>query len=170
MLAVLDTVFTQYRQPERLFTALLPALCEVLLTDRCFLHVRNPNTRMHRVFCWRRSPEMPDVSTLGWEKEQEWEKEDPMFAAALNTAQSIYVEDIETASSNVVNREFEQTYLKHRACVHAHLCQNHQLWGILQPCLFDSPRVWTDHDRKIIADVIEQLTPIVVEYVKSTAL
>lgn len=163
-----DTVFTQYREPESLFSALLPALGEVLQVDRCFLHVRNPTTRMHRVFCWRRSPEMPDVSTAGWEQEQEWEKEDPMFAAALRTAPPIFVEDVETASPEVLNLEFEQTYLKHRSLVHAHLCQDGQLWGILQPCLFDSPRVWTDVDRDVITSVIDKLTPIVVDYVKSS--
>jgi GAF domain-containing protein len=167
MLAVLDAVFTQYREPESLFSALLPALCEVLSADRCFLHVRNPTTRMHRVFCWRRSSEMPDVSTPGWQKEEEWEKEDPMFAAALRTAPSIFVDDVETASPEVLNLEFERKYLKHRALVHAHLCQDQQLWGILQPCLFDSPRVWTSADRSIIASVIEKITPLVVDYVKS---
>ena len=167
MLTKLDTLFTQYREPESLFSVLLPVICEVLQTDRCFLLVRNPITRMHRVFCWRRCPEMPDVSTPDWQPEQEWEKDDPMFAAALQAAPSIFVEDVETASPAVLNPEFERKNLGHRSLIHAHLCQNHQLWGILQPCLFDAPRVWTDTDRSIIANLLEELTPIVVDYVKS---
>lgn len=168
MPTVLDTVFTKHREPEHLFVNVLPAVCEVLATDRCFLHVRDPLTRMHRVFCWRRSPEMPDVGTPGWQKEQEWEKADPMFAAALRTAPPVFVEDIETAGSEVLNLEFERTNLGHRALVHAHLGQDQQLWGILQPCVFGSPRTWTQADREIIADVMGRLTPIVIDYVKST--
>jgi GAF domain-containing protein len=170
MLTGLETLFTQYREPESLFAAILPAIGEELQTDRCFLHVRHPITRMHRVFCWRRRPEMPDVSTSGWQQEQAWEQEDPMFAAALQTAPSIFVEDVETASPDVLNLEFERKNLGHRSLIHAHLCQDHQLWGILQPCLFEPPRNWTDKDRKIIADVIEELTPIVIGYVKSAEI
>ena len=58
---------------------------------------------------------MPDTSTDDWEREQEWEKEDPLFAAALRTEPSIFVEDIETASPTLLNLEFERKYLKHRA-------------------------------------------------------
>ena len=35
-------------------------------------------------------------------------KEDPLFAAALRTEPSIFVEDVETASPEIVNLAFEQ--------------------------------------------------------------
>jgi hypothetical protein len=76
---VLENVFVAYIKPEDVFAALLPAVCEVLQTDRCFLHLRNPHTRMHQNLCWRRSPQIPDTSTNGWEPEIEWEREDPML-------------------------------------------------------------------------------------------
>ena len=60
---VLENVFVAYIKPEDVFAALLPAVCEVLQTDRCFLHLRNPHTRMYQNLCWRRSPQFPDTST-----------------------------------------------------------------------------------------------------------
>jgi GAF domain-containing protein len=155
---------------EAVFTALLSALGDTLQVDRCFLHLRNPHKRIHRNICWRRSLDIPDTSTDGWKDEEEWEKEDPMFAAALRGEDSIFVEDVETASPSVLNREFEQKYLGHRSLVHAHLCQDKQLWGILQPSLFNRPRVWSDRDRISIACVVKKLTPIVVSYINERAV
>jgi hypothetical protein len=43
--------------------------------------------------------------TNSWELEIEWEREDPMFAAALRTDSSIFVEDVEIFSSYVKNAE-----------------------------------------------------------------
>ncbi|WP_315874613.1 GAF domain-containing protein [Thermocoleostomius sinensis] len=165
---VLEQSFA-HSNPEAIFVALLPAVCEVLQTDRCFLEVRNPQTRLHRNICWRRSPDLPDTSTEGWQPEQEWEQEDPMFAAALRTAPSIYVEDVETAAPEVLNLEFERKYFGHRALIHAHICHEQQLWGILQPCMFGQPRVWSEFDRAIIEQLTDKLAPIVVHYVRTTS-
>jgi hypothetical protein len=41
------------------------------------------------------------------------------------------------------------------------------LWGVLQPCVFGQPRVWTESDQKVIAVVTEKITPLAVAYVKS---
>lgn len=163
----LQDVFKLHSQPEALFAALLPAVCETLQTDRCFLELRNPQTRMHQNICWRRNPDLPDTSTKGWQPEQEWEQEDPMFAAALRLEDSIFVEDVETAEPTVLNREFERKYFGHRALIHAHICQDQQLWGILQPCIFGHPRKWSDFDRSVIDQLTNALTPIVVRYVQA---
>ncbi|WP_416675719.1 GAF domain-containing protein [Egbenema bharatensis] len=163
----LQTIFSLHHQPESLFEALLPEISQVLNTDRCFLVVRHPDTRIYRNFCWRRKPEFPDLTTAGWELEENWEEDDPMFAAALRTEPSIFVEDIETASPTVLNREFERENFGHRALIHAHLSDGGKLWGILQPCLFDHPRTWSEFDRAVITQLIQNLTPIVVEYVQS---
>lgn len=165
----LEKVFADTSQPEALFTVLLPTVCEVLQTDRCFLHLRNPQTRMYKNLCWRRDPNLPDTSTNGWEPETEWEREDPMFAAALRTAPPIFVEDIETASPDVLNVEFERNYMGHRALVHAHCCEDGLLWAILQPCLFGRPRVWSEFDRAVIYQTLEKLTPVAIAYVKQSA-
>lgn len=156
-------------EPDTVFAALLPALCQILQSDRCFLYLRSPHTRMGKVpFCWCRSPEYPDVSTAEWAKEPEsLPAEDPLFAAALRTESSIFVDDVETASPDVVNRDFEQKNFGHRALIHAHLCQNDQLWGVLQPCMFGQPRVWTDADRSVMDQVTEKITPLAVAYVKA---
>lgn len=154
-------------EPEAIFAALLPALGEVLRVDRCFLLLRNPDTRMHRVICWRRDLSLPDTSTEGWQPEEEWEKDDPMFAAALATQPSIFIEDIETASPDRLNREFERQNLGHRALVHAHVCYQQQLWGILQPAVFGQPRVWSEADRQTIEQVVQKLVSIVVKSVKT---
>jgi len=165
--AVLEEVFT-YSQPEAIFAALLPAVCEVLQTDRCFLHVRNPGNRLYKVFCWCRGP-YPDMSTDGWQQEEPWEQEDPMFAAALQTAANIFVEDVETAPPEVLNVDFERENFGHRALIHAHICQDGVLRGILQPCIFGQPREWSEEDRALVAEVIEKVKPFVVSYGEAAA-
>lgn len=163
----LDAIFLEHSDPDSLFEALLPAICEVLQSDRCFLHVRNPQTRMYKNICWKRLPEFPDVSTPDWEMEMEWEQDDPMFAAALRTAPSIFVEDIETAGAEVLNVEFEREYLGHRALIHAHIAENGVLWGILQPCMFGHPRVWSEFDRSVVNQLTERLRSPIISYVKA---
>jgi len=53
--------------------------------------------------------------------------------------------------------------------IHAHLCDDGLLWGVLQPCIFDRPRVWTDFDRQVIAAVTEKISPLAVAYVTASA-
>ena len=160
-------MFVANNKPKDVFAALLPAVCEVLQTDRYFLHLRNPHTRIYQNLCWWRSPQIPDTSTNGWEPEIEWEREDPMFAAALRTDSSIFVEDVDLASSEVLNINFERKYFGHRALIHAHLCQDGLLWAILQPCIFGHPRVWDKFDRYLIHQVLEKLKPFAISYVKN---
>ena len=166
---VLEDVLATNSNHETVFAALLPALCEVLQCDRCFLYLRNPQTNIGKIaYCWLRSPQYPDVTDRDWKKEPEsLPKEDPLFAAALRTEKSIFVEDIETASPKVVNLAFEQKHFGHRALVHSHLCQDHLLWGILQPCVFGQPRIWNESDRSIITQVEQKITPLAVAYVKA---
>lgn len=169
--AVLDQI-SDDSTSDAVLSALLPALGEVLQCDRCFLYFRDPHTRLGRTpYCWRRSPEYPDVSTTEWAKEPEsLPQEDPLFAAALRTEDSIFVEDVETASPLVVNKAFEQENFGHRALIHAHLCFDGMLWGVLQPCVFGQPRVWTDEDRRAIALVTQKITPVAVAYVKAALI
>lgn len=164
--APLEEIFSQ-PDVEALFAQLLPTFCQVLQVDRCFLHLRHPETRLYRNLCWRQNPELPDTATNGWQLEQQWEQEDPMFAAALRGDESIFVPDVETADPTVLNREFERKYLGHRALVHAHLYQDGLLWGILQPSVFGHPTVWSDGDRDLILEVVRRMTPIVMRYVKT---
>ena len=166
--SVLSKIFSENNTSEAIFSALLPVLGDILQCDRCFLYVRHPQTKIGKVVsCWCRSPEYPVVMDPDWKKEPDaLANEDPLFAAALRTDPSVFVEDVETADPSVVNKDFEHKTFGHRALIHAHLCYKNQLWGILQPCIFDRPRVWTEADRSIISTTLDKLTPIVVDYVK----
>lgn len=168
--AVLEKkILTTDSTPDAVFSAALPALGDALQCDRVFLYLRDPHTRFGKVpYCWRRSSEYPDTSTVEWSQEPEsLPQEDPLFAAALRTEDSIFVEDVETANPLVVNKAFEQKNFGHRALIHAHLCFDGMLWGVLQPCVFGQPRVWTEEDCKIIALAIEKFTPLAVAYVRA---
>ena len=170
--AVLLKVLENNQEPDVVFSALMPALGEVLQSDRCFLYLRDPITRIGKVsYCWCRSSEFPEIFDADWKPEPEsLAKEDPMFAAALQTEPSIFVEDVETASPEIVNKAFEHKTFGHRALIHAHLCLDGQLWGILQPCVFNQPRVWNDFDRFVISQVTEKITPLAVAYMKSAKI
>lgn len=165
----LETLLKHEQDPETLFAELLPVLGEALQCDRCFLYLRNPQTQMGRVpYCWRRNDQIPEVFDPDWKPEPDsLADEDPMFAAALRTEPSIFVEDVETASSDVLNREFERENFGHRALIHAHLRQDGQLWGVLQPCVFGRSRIWTAADRAAIAEVEKILTPLAIAYIKA---
>ncbi|WP_199192167.1 hypothetical protein [Chlorogloea sp. CCALA 695] len=91
--------------------------------------MRNPQTKFGKVVnCWRRTLEIPDVNDYQWKQEPEsLHHKDPLFAAALQTKPSVYVNYVNTASINIVNKDVEQKIFKHWALVHAHLCKDGQL-------------------------------------------
>ncbi len=166
----IDRLLTDAGQPlPQLAQTLLPTICEVLQTDRCFLQIRQPEQRLYQILCWQ-YPEFPDLTTDGWQSEEPWEQEDPMFAAALRAAPSIFVEDIETASPETLNRDFERQHMGHRALIHGHICQKGALWGILQPCVFGAPRRWSETDRRFVLDLIDRIRPLVVQYGQSAQI
>lgn len=113
---------------------------------------------------------VPLVYDPGWKLESAaLAKDDPMFAAALNLQSSIFVEDVETAGPRVLNRDFERETFGHRALVHAHLHSEKKLWGILQACVFDEPRSWSQSDRYLTEQAVSWLTPFAIEYVNAHA-
>jgi GAF domain-containing protein len=153
--------------PKIILVELVTAIANTLKVDRCFLYVRDPQTRLAQVACcFCRNPRVPDVSSNQWQEETGLETQDPMFAAALNCQETVYVEDVETASPKIVNREFEAREFGHRALIHAHLCIEGKLWGILQPCVFEHPRQWTTADQEFINRMITRLIPLVQRYVQ----
>jgi GAF domain-containing protein len=150
---------------------LMQAIAEYLKSDRCFLYLRDPHTKLGRVpFCWTRSDDVPTVYDEDWKPEPaSLPDEDPMFAAALATKPSIFVEDVTTASSDVLNAEFERENFGHRALIHGHLCHENQLWGVLQPCLMNESRHWTEEERSTFSQIVEEITPIAVRYVEQSS-
>jgi GAF domain-containing protein len=166
-MTTIDKIFNEYQEPVAVFTALLPEMGEALQCDRIFLYLRNPQTKFGKVVnCWRRTLEIPDIDDYQWKQEPEaLSQEDPLFAAALSTKPSVYIEDVETANPEIVNKDFEQKTFGHQALVHAHLCQDGQLWGILQPCVFGKSKIWTKSDRLLISQVESKITPLVIKYI-----
>lgn len=149
----------------------LPWLGEQLNCDRVFLYVRSPQTQLGRVpFCWVRHADIPKVYDPDWKYEPpSLPERDPMFAAALQAQPSLFIKDVQTANPDMVNRDFEARNFGHRALIHAHLCIERKLWGILQACTFEDPREWSRSDRHLIEQAVGWLAPYVMEYVNRQA-
>lgn len=165
--AAIAQILTQARTPAALLAELMPAVGEYLECDRCFVYLRDPHTCWGGVpFCWRRNPDLPEIYNEHWQLEPEsLASEDPLFAAALATKPSIFVEDVQVADDRILSHRFEAKNFGHRALIHAHLCHEGQLWGVLQPCIFDRPRIWTEVERATIDLLVTKVTPIAVSYV-----
>lgn len=149
----------------------LPWLGRQLGCDRVFLYVRSPYSQMGRVpYCWVKNDQIPKVYDPDWKLEPPTLPErDPMFAAALQAQPSLFIEDVETANPDMVNREFERETFGHRALIHAHLCIERKLWGILQACVFDQPRQWSRSDHQLIEQTVGWFAPYAMEYVNRYA-
>lgn len=155
--------------PETQLNQIVEAVGRHLKADRCFLHVRKPAEGLGRIaFCWRRDDTIPDAIRPEWEADaRDLPDEDPLFRAALHAQPSIYVDDVETAPPDVLNRAFEAKTFGHRALIHAHVIEGNTLWGILQPCLFGQPRLWTAEDRAYVEAQLPVLVPLISEFVYS---
>lgn len=162
----LTTLFTTLQEPDALFTALMPALCEALSCDRSFLYVRQPDSGRGRItHCYSRHPDGEDLTGADWIEEGEAANTDPLMVLALNDPTAVYISDIETAPSDQLDLAYEREKFKHRALIHAPIYHEDQLYGILEPCIFDRPHEWTEADRTLIADVQAQLGEWVASYV-----
>lgn len=151
------------------FNAVLETVGELLQCDRCFLYLRHPQKRLGRTaFCWLKSADLPRIYDEDWKVEnpETLEQVDPLFAAALAAKPSVYVEDIETAPPGLLNPAYERKNLGHRALIHGHILKDNELWGILQPCVFEKPRPWRSFDHSVMAHGIYGLMPLVVDYVE----
>lgn len=142
-----------------------------LHADRCFLYVRQPaQGRGRTAFCWRKHGGIPDQNTIqpDWQADtDELPATDPLIRAGLAMKPSVYVDDVETASPQVLNRQFEQETFGHRALIHAHIQADNQLWGILQPCVFGQARHWTEEEKTQIEAILPSLQPVIAAYVSA---
>jgi GAF domain-containing protein len=169
--SVLETIFETGQEPNAIFEALMPALGETLTCDRCFLLLRDPQNKIQKVtHCWRDSPRWPDLTGLIWSEEAELAQKDPLMAIAYRTPEAVFVEDIETAGPRIVNLTYEQEEFGHRALIHAPIYHAGRLFGILEPCVFKTPRVWTKNDRQVTALVQKKLGPLAEAYVMRIGL
>ena len=163
---ILEKILSEDNEPDAVFTALMPALCEVLQCDRCFLYLRNPQTCVGKItHCWVEDSKWRDLTGSDWVEETELVENDPLMAIAFRTPSAVFVEDILTAGSETLNLAFEQEYFGHRALIHAPVYQDGQLFGIVEPCIFETSRLWTEQDRFIIATVQMRIGPLAADYV-----
>lgn len=169
--ARIQNIFESSDNLEIILPPLLSLIGEQLQCDRCFIYLRHPSTGMGKVpSCWCRTPDIPKILDANWKPEPaSLADEDPMFAAALRAEPSLFIEDVETAKPEVLNRTFERENFGHRALIHSHLRQNGELWGVLQPCVFEHPRHWSVPDRCFITAIEQQILPFAIAYVKAAS-
>jgi GAF domain-containing protein len=161
----LQAIFAENSDLDAVFAALMPALCEAWRCDRCFLYLRNPQTGQGRItHCWGTSPEWADLSGSDWLEEGDIASKDPLMAIAFRTAEPVFVEDIETAGPEIINLDYERDVFQHRALIHAPLYHEGLMYGILEPCVFKQPRVWTEGDRRITTEIQAKLSPLAAAY------
>ena len=148
---VLEQLFEGELEPDALFAALMPALGKVLPCDRCFLYLRDPIKGQGIItHCWARDGRAAEWLGADWLEAPE-APQDPLMTIALRTPVAVFVNDIETAGRDVVDRDYEREKFRHRALVHAPIYLNELLIGILECSMFELPRVWSEGDRQLIA-------------------
>lgn len=167
--AAIDELISAGHSPSDTLNRVVECVGMALQADRCFLYVRQPEQERGRTaFCWRKHPGIPDKNTIrpDWEPDTDaLPAQDPLIRAGLAMKPSVYVDDVETAGPHVLNRQFEEETFGHRALIHAHIQQDNQLWGILQPCMFGTPRHWTNEEKAQIEAILPRLQPIIAAYV-----
>ncbi len=147
--------------------ALMPALCRALGCERCLLFLRDPARRLSScTHGWWAKPEHAFAREAGWKEEPAGlAAEDPLFAEALRNPEALYIDDIERAGPGVLNLDYERQAFQHRALIHAPLYHEGRCYGILEPCVFDAPRLWEARDRALIHWLQRRLGPLAAAYV-----
>jgi GAF domain-containing protein len=164
----LETIFASMQEPDAIFAALMPALCEAWHCDRCFLYLRKPEANQGRItHCYRIDPKWADLTDADWMDEGNIAEIDPLMEIAFRTDEPIYIDDVETATPDVINLAFEQEFFKHRALIHVPIYHDGKLYAIVEPCVFDQPRQWTDADRAIVTALQNRLPPLVIQYLET---
>jgi GAF domain-containing protein len=157
--------------PQAVFDALMPAYSAALAADRCFLYVRDPETRWGSVVAsWSADPKFDD-------KHRPWAVEaddlftfDPLMGIASRTPVAVFIADIEDEGPEILNIEFERKDYGHTAFIHAPAYDGDDFVGILEPCTFGPPRPWTEDEKELTAAVQARLGPIVGPWVRAEAL
>ena len=169
--AAIDALIMKGHAPDETLNDVVQIVGMTLDADRCFLYVRQPDQfRGRTAFCWRKNDQISDKNTVqpDWQPDTtDLPAEDPLIRAGLTMKPSVYVDDVDMATPDVLNREFERETFGHRALIHAHIQQDGQLWGILQPCVFGRPRHWTGEEKAQIGAILPRLQPLIKAYVGS---
>lgn len=166
--APMAAIFEASPDPDVVLTALMPAVVEALQCDRSFLFIRDPQRQRTRItHGYSRSAQWPTLVQSGWSQEsQDLNAKDPLTLSAYQSPEAHFIEDIETAAPGTLDLGLERSFFEHRALVHAPIYQNDMFYGILEPCVFDRPRVWTERDRTLIAALQQVLGSWIVRYLQ----
>lgn len=163
----LDRLFEQFTEPADLLSALVSALGAVLPCDRCFLYLREPVQNQGIItHCWSRDRHDADAWIGAAWLEDPNAPEDPLMTIARRTPVAVFVDDIETAGSDVVDLTYERETFRHRSLVHAPIYEHEALIGILECSIFEQPRVWTERDRQLISCLQPKLTKPAMAYIE----
>ncbi|PZD70734.1 hypothetical protein C1752_09743 [Acaryochloris thomasi RCC1774] len=156
------------RDPNSVLTALMPVVVKELRCDRCFLFVRAPLQRLTRItHGYSRETRWPTMVQSTWSPEsQALNQKDPLTASAYRSSQAHFIGDIESAPTGTLDLALERSVFRHRALIHAPIYQGNVFYGILEPCVFETPRIWTRRDRKITTELQERLGPWIVRYLQ----
>ncbi len=169
--AAIDALLTKGLAPTQTLNDMVQLVGLTLGADRCFLYVRQPDqARGRTAFCWRKNDWIPDKNTIrpDWQPDTtDLPAQDPLIRAALALKPSVYVDDVDAAPPEVLNRAFEQETFGHQALIHGHIQQGGQLWGILQPCMFGQPRHWTPEEKTAFEAILPRLQPLIRAYVEA---
>lgn len=168
-LTVIKSILNSKNQStENILNQVLEKIGETLNVDRCFLCIRDPSKkRCQTPFVWKRNDSIAgDHFQCQWVEESSFVDDDPLYRAALACKPSIYITDVRKTSSEILNREFEDRYFGHRAFIHAHIIKDGQLWGTLEPCVFNHPRQWTQNERIFIETLLPLLADHVITFVR----
>lgn len=162
----ISRLFEQLAEPDHLLTAVVSALGAVLPCDRCFLYLREPTQKQGMItHCWSRDGQADIWIGADW-LEDPTAPEDPLMTIALRTPVAVFVDDVETAGSDVVDLAYEQEKFRHRALIHAPIDHDGLLIGILECSIFEQPRLWTERDRQLISGLQTKLTEPVRAYIE----
>ena len=138
--------------PDQRLASVVEALVRTLWTDRAFiymrdqvarqvaythLHANDPNWRRFSLGRWSREP---DPETLS----------EPMLKRAFSDPRAHFIDDIETAPPDVLNKHFERSFFGHRALIHAPLYQGATFYGILETATRHQPRIWSTDEKDLI--------------------
>ena len=167
--ATIEKLITAGHPPADTLDQVVQVVGMALNADRCFLYVRQPDLGQGRTaFCWRKNEDIPTQNTIqpNWQPDtDELPAQDPLIRAGLAMKPSVYIDDVNTAGPDVLNRRFEQETFGHRALIHAHIQRDKKLWGILQPSMFGNPRHWSDEEKTQIEAILPRLQPVIAAYV-----
>ncbi|OON68490.1 GAF domain-containing protein [Hymenobacter sp. CRA2] len=171
-LVALQDTLTRADSPETVLNEALALIGPHVGADRCFLYVRDPARGRGRIaLLWRLDEAVPDPRHPWQDDTGALPTEDPLFRAALAAEPTVYVDDVDAAGPEVLNRDFERRTFGHRALVHAPILDaDRQLWGILQPCVFGHPHHWTAGQREYLEAALPLLLPVVQAYMQGQAV